>query len=125
MVSSSKLCLILASLSGLASVVAGAFADHGLADPMAQQWMRIGSTYGMTHALAVFAAGFVADKDARPAVAAGWLFLAGVLLFCGSLYAAALGAPRAVLMATPVGGLAFMAGWIALAWACIGLKKPA
>ncbi|MGH7024052.1 MAG: DUF423 domain-containing protein [Caulobacteraceae bacterium] len=125
MAASSKLCLILAALSGLISVIAGAYAAHGVADPSGQDFMRIASTYEMNHALAVFAAIFVAEKGARRAIVAAWLFLAGALLFCGSLYAVALGAPKAVAIATPAGGLAFMAGWIALVWACIGLKKPA
>ena len=47
-----------------------------------------------------------------------WLFVTGIALFCGSLYALALGAPHAVGLATPVGGAAFIAGWLMLA--CTG-----
>ena len=48
---------------------------------------------------------------------AGWLFVAGIVLFSGSLYALALGAARGARRVTPLGGAAFLAGWLALAWA--------
>ena len=50
---------------------------------------------------------------------AGWLFVAGLLLFCGSLYALALGAPRQAGVVTPVGGLCFILGWLAVAGAAL------
>lgn len=56
--------------------------------------------------------------------AAGWLLLAGIVLFSGSLYALALGAPRALGMVTPVGGLAFILGWIAFAIGVICARTP-
>jgi uncharacterized membrane protein YgdD (TMEM256/DUF423 family) len=125
MTSLGRTLLILAALSGLVSVGAGASAAHGVADPQAGEWLHIGSSYEMTHALAVFAAVFVAQSGSRRAVAAAILFLAGSVLFSGSLYALALGAPHIVGSAVPIGGVAFMAGWIVLAWACAGLKKAA
>jgi len=118
-----RIFLVLAAMSGFASVLAGAYARHGLAGASAQDWMKTGSSYGVIHALAVFAAVFVARIGGRRGLAAAGLFVAGGVLFSGSLYAAALGAPAAVLMATPVGGLALMAGWLALAWACLGIEK--
>ena len=120
-----KICLALAGLAGFASVLAAAYASHGLSDPQHQEWMRIGATYALDHALAVFAAVFLASKGARVATAAAVLFLVGILLFCGSLWAVSLGAPKALTMATPVGGICFMAGWLALAWACLSLRKAA
>lgn len=105
--------LTLAALAGFASVAFGAFAAHGIADPRAQELLRTGSLYGFAHALATLVAGALAPR-ARLAPA---LFLAGVLLFSGSLYALALGAPRWVGAVTPFGGLGFLAGWLALAWA--------
>ena len=113
----------LAALSGLVSVAAGAFAAHGLAAADARELMRTGSTYQMAHALATLACA-VPDRKARPGGIAASLFLAGSLLFPGSLYALALGAPRAVGIVTPFGGLSFMAGWAALAWSWMG-KVPA
>ena len=118
-----RACLVAASVSGLVSVVAGAAAAHGGANSTAQDWLRTGSTYEMTHTLAVFACVFVAQKGGRRAIVAASLFLAGSVLFSGSLYALALGASPAVALATPFGGLAFMAGWIVLAWACAVLRK--
>ena len=120
-----RLCLIAAAFSGLVSVAVGAFAAHGIADPKAQELLRIGTGYEMTHALAVFAAVFVVGLGAPRALIAAALFLVGAALFCLPIYAVALGAPRAVGMVIPVGGVGFMAGWIVLAWACLGLKKMA
>ena len=51
--------------------------------------------------------------------ASGWLFVAGTLLFSGSLYVLALSGVRALGIVTPFGGLAFLAGWLCLAWAVI------
>jgi uncharacterized membrane protein YgdD (TMEM256/DUF423 family) len=56
---------------------------------------------------------------------AGWLLLAGIVLFSGSLYALALGAPRGLGMITPLGGLAFILGWIAFALGVIYARTPA
>lgn len=103
----------LAALAALASVAFGAFGAHGVADPKAQAWLRTGAEYGMVHALAVFAAAHIGGRGRLAAA----LFLAGVLVFSGSLYAMALGAPRWLGAVTPLGGLSFMAGWAVLAWA--------
>src|SRR5262249_38910430 len=75
----------------------------------AQELLRTGSLYGFVHVLATLAAGALTPR-ARLAPA---LFLAGVLLFSGSLWAMALGAPRWLGAVTPFGGLAFLAGWLA------------
>jgi uncharacterized membrane protein YgdD (TMEM256/DUF423 family) len=119
------MCLILAALSGLVAVVAGAWAAHGPVVAGPREWIRTGANFEMTHALAVFACVFVASLGARRALAAAVLFLIGTQLFSGSLYALALGAPRFVGVATPIGGLALIAGWIVLAWACATLGKSA
>lgn len=103
--------LVLAALVGLASVGFGAFAAHGASDPKAQEWLRTGADYGLVHCLAVFAAAFLRAR------AAGVLFLAGAVVFGGTLFAMAFGAPRWLGAVTPLGGLSFMAGWAALAWA--------
>jgi uncharacterized membrane protein YgdD (TMEM256/DUF423 family) len=106
-----KAYLVAASLLGLASVGFGAFGAHGLADPKAQEWLRTGALYGFVHVLAVFAAVWLGARFAPP------VFLGGVLLFSGSLFAMALGAPRILGAVTPIGGLALMVGWALLAWA--------
>jgi uncharacterized membrane protein YgdD (TMEM256/DUF423 family) len=117
MIWSRPLWLRLAALSGFVSVAAGAFAAHGVTDPMAKELLHTGSTYEAIHALATLAcAVFVGRAAARAGLAAA-LFLGGSVLFCGSLYALAAGAPRIVGAITPLGGLAFLAGWAVLAWA--------
>jgi uncharacterized membrane protein YgdD (TMEM256/DUF423 family) len=105
----------LAALSGLVSVAAGAFAAHGLTAESAKMLVRTGSSWQAVHSLAALAAVALAGPD-RPVSA--WppgLFLAGATVFAGSLYALALGAPHLAGAITPVGGLMFLAGWIALA----------
>jgi uncharacterized membrane protein YgdD (TMEM256/DUF423 family) len=107
----------LAALSGLLGVAAGAFGAHGVQDPTARELLRTGATYEFIHALATLAcAALAATAMPRARFAPAW-FLAGALLFSGSLYALAFGAPRMVGLITPFGGLAFMVGWAMLAWA--------
>lgn len=101
---------VLAALSGFLSVAVGAFAAHGVRDERAAELLRLGATYEAIHALAALVALLLA-RSAAPA-----LFLIGTVLFSGSLYALAFGAPAAAGMITPLGGLAFLAGWLALAW---------
>jgi uncharacterized membrane protein YgdD (TMEM256/DUF423 family) len=113
----------LAALSGLVAVAAGAFAAHGVTDPTARELLRTGSTYEFIHALATLAcAGLAATAMPRARFAPAW-FLAGALLFSGSLYGLAFGAPRLVGVVTPLGGLAFMAGWGVLAWAAATSRR--
>ena len=110
--------LVLAALSGFLAVAFGAFAAHG-ADAHAAELLRTGAHYQIVHALAVFACASVAPtRRLAPA-----LFLVGSLLFAGSLYALAFGAPGMVGAITPLGGLCFLAAWLGLAWAV--LKRPA
>ena len=106
-----RLIMVLAALAGLASVGFGAFGAHGAADPKAQEWLRTGAQYGLVHSLAVFATAWLGSRWA------GILFLAGVVVFGGTLCAMALGAPRWFGAITPLGGLSLMAGWAAVAWA--------
>ena len=114
--------LTLAALAGFASVAFGAFGAHGVADPKAQEWLRTGALYGFVHVLAIFAAAYVVRSGGRLARIAPAFFLAGVLLFSGSLWAMALGGPRWMGMITPIGGLAFLAGWAVLAWAARSIE---
>jgi uncharacterized membrane protein YgdD (TMEM256/DUF423 family) len=113
----------LGALSGLAGVALGAFAAHGLKARLAPEMLaafETGVRYQMYHALALLGVAWACTKwPGVPAVAAGWLFVAGIVLFSGSLYALALGAPRWLGPVTPIGGLAFLAGWACLAWAAL------
>ena len=117
--------MALAALSGFLGVAFGAFAAHGLAAPLAKELMRTGSSYELIHALAALACLALAKLGARHAIFAPPVFLVGTLLFSGSLYALALGAPRVVGLITPFGGLLFLAGWLVLAWAALHHDKPA
>ena len=109
--------LTLAAVGGFLAVAVGAFAAHGVTDPRAQELLRTGALYGFMHCLATFACASFMQVGARRARFAPAFFLSGVLLFSGSLYAMAFGAPRWVGAVTPIGGLSFLAGWAVLAWA--------
>ncbi len=76
-----------------------------------------GVRYQLIHALAMLAVAWAGTRWASPAItAAGWLFVAGVFLFSGSLYVLCLSGIRGFGAVTPFGGVAFIAGWLALAW---------
>jgi uncharacterized membrane protein YgdD (TMEM256/DUF423 family) len=111
------------SISALLAVALGAFAAHGLKARLAPELLAVfetGVRYQTYHALALLAAAWACTRfPGGAAVAGGWLFVAGTLLFCGSLYALSLGGPRWLGPVTPVGGLAFLAGWACLAWAAL------
>ncbi len=111
----------LGAVLGAVGVVAGAFGAHALRGRMGPEMLAVfetGVRYHLVHALALLGVGWATTRWSSPGVpAAGWLFVAGVLLFSGSLYALALTGIRALGLVTPIGGSAFIAGWIALAWA--------
>ncbi|WP_309605270.1 DUF423 domain-containing protein [Phenylobacterium sp.] len=113
--------MTLAALGGFLAVAIGAFAAHGVTDPKAAEWLKTGSMYGFMHAMATFACATFMQIGARRARFAPAFFLSGVLLFSGSLYAMALGAPRWLGAVTPIGGLCFLVGWAILAWAARGV----
>lgn len=105
----------LVGAAGASAVLLGAFGAHalrGVLDPMGRELWHTASQYHFWHALALAIACLGTPGRARRfAIAA---FAVGIVLFCGSLYALALGAPRWCGAITPLGGLAFIAGWIAL-----------
>jgi uncharacterized membrane protein YgdD (TMEM256/DUF423 family) len=107
---------VLAALSGGLSVAMGAFAAHG-AGPAAKALLDTGARYEFMHAMASIASLTFWNWGARRARFAPPLFLLGTVLFAGSLYALAFGAPRWVGAITPVGGVLFLLGWLTLAWA--------
>jgi uncharacterized membrane protein YgdD (TMEM256/DUF423 family) len=113
--------MTLAAVGGFVAVAIGAFAAHGVDDPRAQELLRTGATYGFMHTMATFACATFMQVGARRARFAPGFFLSGVLLFSGSLYALAFGAPRWIGIVTPFGGLCFLAGWAVLAWAARGV----
>jgi len=111
---------ILGGLSGFLAVAAGAFAAHTLRQKLPSDMLSVfetGSRYQMYHALALLAVAWAATHWPVPAVhLAGWCFVAGTFLFSGSLYILALTETRWMGAVTPLGGLAFLLGWLALAW---------
>ncbi len=114
--------LLLGAVSGFLSVAAGAFGAHALKARLPADLLAVfetGARYQMFHALALVAAAWASARAPGPAAWAGWLFAAGTVLFSGSLYALALTGVRALGAVTPVGGLAFLGGWAALAVAAL------
>jgi uncharacterized membrane protein YgdD (TMEM256/DUF423 family) len=110
--------LLVAAVNGFFAVAAGAFGAHALQgrlDPHALTAFETGARYQMYHALAMGITA-VAVRSAQVQLACG-LFLVGIVLFSGSLYALALTGVRALGIVTPFGGVAFLAGWAVLAWA--------
>jgi len=103
---------------GALGVAAGAFAAHGLRAHLAPRMLEVfetGARYQMYHAL--LAVGLLLTRRSHSALTvAGWLFAAGVVLFSGSLYLLAVTGARWLGAITPAGGLAFIAGWLMLAW---------
>ena len=118
-----RVFLTLGALSALVAVAAGAFGAHALRDRLApdmQSVFEVGARYHMYHALGLLAVAWAAGRwPGTPAVVAGWLFVAGTIVFSGSLYLLALTGQRWLGAITPLGGLAFMLGWAALAWAAL------
>jgi uncharacterized membrane protein YgdD (TMEM256/DUF423 family) len=116
--------LAVAAVNGALAVIAGAFAAHGLKahlEPAMLAVFETGARYHLMHALALGLAAFALRETPRARISA-WLFLAGIVLFCGSLYVLALTGVHALGLVTPFGGLAFIGGWLALAWAAVKMK---
>jgi len=102
-----------AAINGALAVIAGAFAAHGLQAHVSLEALSVfetGARYHMYHALAMALAALV------PARGAAIAFLAGIVLFSGSLYLLALTGLHAAVLVTPVGGVCFVVGWTLLAW---------
>jgi len=101
-------------------VALGAFAAHGLKATLSPDLLVVfetGVRYQMYHAFALFAAAWGwARWPSRAFMFAGWLFVAGITVFSGSLYLLALSGARWLGAITPLGGLAFLAGWLCLTW---------
>jgi uncharacterized membrane protein YgdD (TMEM256/DUF423 family) len=114
----SRTILIAAALAGAAAVACGAFGAHALRatlDETALATWRTAIDYAFWHALALLGAASLArDGVTRALAVATFAFVAGIVLFSGSLCALALGAPRALGIVTPFGGVAFIVGWLAL-----------
>ena len=108
------------ALSACVAVAAGAFGAHGLREIVSADRLVVWETaarYQMYHALGLLIVAYLAaQKSAGPARLGGWLFVVGTILFSGSLYALTLTGITILGAITPLGGLAFIAGWLVLAW---------
>src|SRR5512144_2321740 len=111
--------MFIGALMGFVGVGLGAFGAHGLRGRLSPEMLAIfetGVRYQMYHALALLAlAAMMPRLEGRTVLIAGWSFTAGILIFSGSLYALALTGVTMLGAITPIGGVAFLAGWIALA----------
>jgi uncharacterized membrane protein YgdD (TMEM256/DUF423 family) len=109
----------LGAVLGLLGVAAGAFGAHALRDRLPVDLLaafETGARYQLIHALALVLVGLALERaSSRSLSLAGGLFVLGTCLFSGSLYALALSGVRLWGMVTPLGGLALLAGWLALA----------
>ena len=117
-----KLFITLGAASGFLAVAFGAFGAHALRERLSAamlQTFQTGVSYQMYHALALLAVGVLLGRFSIDGSAwlsgAGWLFVAGTLLFSGSLYVLALSGTTWLGAITPLGGVAFLLGWAALA----------
>ncbi|MFZ6871993.1 DUF423 domain-containing protein [Undibacterium sp. Di27W] len=104
-------------------VTAGAFGAHGLKQMLSADMLVVWQTavtYQMVHGLGMLVLGIMLQQqDSALLRKAAWAMLAGVIIFSGSLYALALTGVRILGAITPIGGVAFLAGWAMLAWAAI------
>ena len=111
----------LGAVSAFLAVAAGAFGAHGLRQRLSADMLavfEIAVRYQMYHALALLAVSLAQTRWPRPALQlSGYAFVAGTILFSGSLYLLSLTGARWLGAITPLGGLAFLVGWLAFAWA--------
>ena len=118
-----RLFFALGALSASLAVAAGAFGAHALKARLAPDLLavfEVGVRYQMYHALGLLACAWAASRFPGALVpAAGWLFVAGTLVFSGSLYVLSLTGVRWLGAVTPLGGVAFIAGWLCLAAAAL------
>ncbi len=124
-----RLFAMIGALSAGIAVAAGAFGAHALRERLEPRLLEVFETaarYQMYHALALLAVAWMLGQGGRaagPASLAGWCFVAGTLLFSGSLYAMTFTGIRALGAITPLGGVAFIAGWVLLATAASRLGR--
>ncbi|MEZ4460597.1 MAG: DUF423 domain-containing protein [bacterium] len=118
---------VLAGIFGATGVAAGAFGAHALASKLEPRMLEVFETaarYQMYHAIALLGVAWAWQQTSHSTAAqvAGWAFTVGIVLFSGSLYAMVFSGVRALGAITPIGGVGFIVGWIALA---VALSKAA
>ena len=111
---------VIGAVLGALGVAAGAFGAHGLRARVSPEMLAVfetGVRYHLVHALALLAVAWASTRWVSAAIrGAGWLFVVGILVFSGSLYVLTLTGIRALGAITPFGGVAFILGWLLLAW---------
>lgn len=111
---------MLGALFAFLGVAAGAFGAHSLKATLSVEMLAVFETavrYQMYHAFALFVVGWAGTRSQRASVRlAGWMFVLGIVLFSGSLYVLTFSGVRWLGALTPLGGVAFLAGWALLAW---------
>jgi len=116
-----RILVLLAALNMMLAVAAGAFGAHGLKARVGADLVAVWNTgvlYHLVHGLGLLALALLLPRLASSLVGlAGWLMLAGIVLFSGSLYALVLTGTRMLGAITPLGGVAFIAAWAVVAWA--------
>lgn len=123
----SRLFLFLGGINAALVVILGAFGAHALKARLSPEMMTIyhtGIQYHLFHALGLLAVGLAAAwmPDSAPLKWSGWLMLAGVILFSGSLYLLSLTGHRWLGAVTPFGGVAFIAAWLMF---CVAVVRSA
>ena len=114
-----RIFLSIASILGSTSVILGAFASHGLKDKLSSQALSIwdtGNRYQMYHTLALVLIALLLSRfpNSTAFIVSGYAFIAGILIFSGSLYALSLSGIKVLGAITPIGGVLLISGWIAL-----------
>ena len=127
MTSAQRLFFSLGCISAGIGVAAGAFGAHGLKNVLTPEMLAVYETavrYQMYHAFGLIAAGWAASHSSNSKTnVAGWCFVAGTVLFSGSLFALSLTDMRWLGVVTPFGGVAFIAGWLVLGFALFQKTK--
>jgi uncharacterized membrane protein YgdD (TMEM256/DUF423 family) len=118
-----RMFFALGAASAFMGVAAGAFGAHALKGRLTLEMLAVfetGVRYQLYHALGLLACAWATTRWPGTLVStSGWLFVAGTIAFSGTLYALALTGIRSFGAITPLGGLAFLAGWLCLALAAI------
>lgn len=117
---SDRLLIVCAALNMIVAVGAGAFGAHGLKNLLSADMLAIwhtAVTYQVMHALGLFVLALLWPRLGAPMGTAGWVMLAGIIVFSGSLYTLALTGVRVLGAITPFGGVAFIVAWAMVAWA--------
>jgi uncharacterized membrane protein YgdD (TMEM256/DUF423 family) len=119
-----KLFLILGAIHAFLAVALGAFGAHGLEGKISEKYLKTWNTavqYQMFHAIGLFIVAFLTDKLAQTnlIVTAGWSLFIGILLFSGSLYVLSVTGIKVLGAITPLGGVAFLVGWVLLIVAAV------